>query len=80
MPRAALRKHLSGTGISALRAGTLDPGRKGETSLTKVAGDFARERGLVPPAHPVDSCAAYLHAEGHGIGWDPTTKRNAVVA
>ncbi len=64
MNRAALRTHLSGTRISRLRAGTLDPGRKAQASLTRVAGDFAleklRESGVVPSADPIDCCAAYL--------------------
>lgn len=71
MPRSALRKQLSGTRISALRAGTLDPGRKAEISLTKVAGDFARDQlrkaGIVPAAHSIDRCAAYLHAKVTGF-------------
>jgi hypothetical protein len=47
-----------------LRAGTLNPGRKAQASLTKLAGDFAREQvraaGVVPPADPIDCCVAYL--------------------
>ena len=45
-----------------LKAGVLDPGRKAKASLTRVAGDFApeqlRETRIVPPAAPVDCCAA----------------------
>jgi len=64
MKRAALRAHLSGTKISQLRAGSLNAGPRAQASLTRVAGDFAREQlretGVVPPADPVDCCAAYL--------------------
>jgi len=64
MTRAALRAHLSGTRISRLRRGALDPGRRATASLTRVAHGFAREQlrevGAVPPANPVDCCAAYL--------------------
>ena len=65
MKRAALRTHLSGTKISQfLREGSLAPGPRAQASLTRVADDFAREQlravGVVPPANPVDCCAAYL--------------------
>lgn len=44
------------------------PGSEGKASLTRVAGDFAGEQltkaGIVPPADPVDCCAAYLALEG----------------
>lgn len=62
--RAALRKHLSGTKISQLRAGSLNAGPRAQTTLTKLAGDFARnklrEEGLTPPVTATDCCAAYL--------------------
>jgi len=64
MPRAALRAHVSGTRLSQLRDGSLVPGPRAQDSLAKVAGDFAREQlwetGVVPPADPIDCCAAYL--------------------
>ena len=64
VPRATLRRRLSGSRISQLRAGTLAPGPKAQTTLTKLAGDFARnklrEEGLTPPVTATDCCAAYL--------------------
>lgn len=68
MPRSALRPHLSGTRLKELKAGTLESGRKGMASLTRVAGEFAHEclrsTGAVPPADHLDCCVAYLESIG----------------
>jgi hypothetical protein len=56
---------LSGSNVSAVRAGTYNPTRRTKGRLTSAAGEFARARlraeGVVPPGDPVDCCAAYLN-------------------
>lgn len=65
MSRAQLRElRLSGSNVSAVKAGTFNPTPRTKVRLTKEAGAFARQQlrtaGREPPGTAVDCCAALL--------------------
>jgi hypothetical protein len=55
---------LSGSSVSAVRAGTYNPTNRSKRRLIPAAREFSRASlraaGVVPPGDPVDCCAAYL--------------------